>query len=580
MTDNDLRSQLEGLFADTVPEPGAETEAGEAELLVEEAIVSLLGGEAEAKLAAVGPMAVEVPSPILAKPEEAKEAYGPPQIPPKRIRFWKVTLGEQRTNIYDILLRSVTILGGVLLAFLLIRLMWQEPSGAGLPSLYFAAYTVALAILLLQWMFNSSSTRALREAGERVTEATRSQTILEERADELATANALLQKRTLQLQAADQISQAVASVLDPNELAQQAVNLIRERFDLYYVGLFLIDESERWAVLQAGTGEAGRRMLARDYKVEIDDTSTVGWCMANAQVRIAPGPDVMDSNGRTEHSTEPPRGSLSDVNSLLPEARSKMALPLRSRGQVIGALDVQSTGREAFSQEDIAVLQAVAERVAVAIDNAQLFAEIQARLEEMETSQRQSAREQWTDIAPTRAVTSYERARPDAIPLEDAATSGDISALDRVIEQAMARREAVVQSNTGNGTEQAALVVPISLRGEPLGALGLHETGGKRRWTDDEIALIEAVADQMALAIENARLLEETQRRARQERHVADISARVRSSTEVDTILRTAIRELGRTLRASDGLIRLGSGDETASLQTDNEAVDDDNANI
>jgi len=545
---------------------------------VEEAIVGLLGGEAEAKLAAAGPMAVEVPSPIPARPEEAKEAYGPPQIPPKRVRFWKIILGEQRTNTYGILLRGVTILGGVLLLFLLIRLMWQKPSGAG-PSLYFAAYTVALAILLLQWMFNSSSTRSLREAEERATEATRSQTLLKERADELAAANALLQKRTLQLQAADQIIQAAASLLDPNELARQAVNLIRERFDLYYAGMFLIDESEQWAVLRAGTGEASRRMLAQDYKVEIDDTSTVGWCTANAQVRIAPGPDVMNLNSRAEHSTEPPRGSLADVNSLLPEARSEMALPLRSRGQVIGALDVQSTGRDAFSQEDIAVLQTVADQVAVAIDNAQLFAEIQARLEEMEASQRQSAREQWTDLAPTRAVASYERARPDAIPLEDTTTSGDISALDRVVEQAMARREAIVQSDTGNGTEQAALVVPISLRGEPLGALGLQDTGGKRRWTNDEIALIEAVADQMALAIENARLLEKTQRRARQERHVADISARVRSSTEVDTILRTAIRELGRTLRASDGLIRLGSGDETASLQTDKEAVDDDSAN-
>ena len=104
------------------------------------------------------------------------------------------------------------------------------------------------------------------------------------------------------------------------------------------------------------------------------------------------------------------------------------------------------------------------------------------------------------------------------------------------------------------------LVAPIRLRGEIMGALGLHEPEGKHWWTDDEIALVEAVADQMALAIENARLLADTRQRAERERLIADISAQVRASTDVNTILRTAIRELGRALRASDGLIRLGVG--------------------
>jgi GAF domain-containing protein len=136
----------------------------------------------------------------------------------------------------------------------------------------------------------------------------------------------------------------------------------------------------------------------------------------------------------------------------------------------------------------------------------------------------------------------------------------------------------VVRLDAGIGAEDATLVVPIRLRGETLGALGLQETDGERWWTDDEIALIEAVADQMALAIENARLLEETQRRAAQERVLSDITAQVRASTQVDTILRTAVREIGRALRASEGVIKLGSGNDSGSHSNNEGGLDDDSA--
>jgi len=578
MTGKDLRSQLEGLFADTALEPEAE----EAELLLEEAVVGLLREGAKTEPAAAGPAAVQVPPPVPVGPVsiptektrgEAKEKHNLPRIPQASVRFWNVTLRERQTKTLSILLRGVTILGGAFLVFLLIRLIWQKPMiWSWFHTLYLAAYAVAIITTLIQWMLNSSLTRALRETEERHTEAVRSQTLLGERADALATANALLQKRTLQLQTAVLISQAAASVLDPDELVQQTVNLIRERFDLYYVGLFLTDESGQWAALQAGTGEAGRQMLAQGYSLKVGDTSTVGWCIANAQVRAAPDPDAMRFNGPTEHSHK----QLVEINPLLPEARLEMALPLQSRGRTIGALNVQSTEREPFSQEDIAILQTMSNQIAVAIDNAQLFTEIRARLEEVEADQKRYVREQWADFLSARAAPGYERTRPGVTPLDETIMSEGVGELSRAIEQAMSQREVVVQSDTGNGTGEATLVVPISLRGETLGALGLHETEDRRQWTDDEIALIESVADQMALAIENARLLDETRRRAERERLTADISTQVRASTEVDTILRTAIRELGRALRASDGLIRLEVGDEAGLPQADDGAVVDE----
>jgi GAF domain-containing protein len=561
MADEDLTSQLQGLFSGA----GAEPEADESELQLEEIVADLLGGETEAELTAARPAAVEVPAPIPASPEEAEEK----RISPADAHPRELTRGKRHPGIRSILMHGVTAIGGVLLLSLLIYLVRQGPGvWSRSHTLYIAACAVAIFITLMQWTFNFSLSRALRQAEEKRAEAVRAQSLRKEQAHELATANALLQKRTLQLQAAAQISQATGSALDPDEVMERAVKLIRERFDLHYVGLFLIDESGQWAVLRAGTGDAGRRMLAQGYKLEVDGASTIGWCTAHGEVRIAPGLDTMSRRG------------LAEVNLLLPETRSEMALPLRSRGRVIGALDVQSTECEALCQEDIAVLQTVAAQVAVAVDNAQLFAEMQARLEEMETRPRHPVPARWADRLSARAAPAYERTRPGVAPLGDATVSGDVGALDQAIEQAMARQEVVVQSDAGAGTGQAALVAPISLRGEALGVLGLHEAAGQRQWTDDEIALIETVADQMALAIENARLLRETQQRAERERLVADVSAQVRASTEVDTILRTAIRELGRALRASDGLIRLGAGDEAGSPHADTGDVDDDGADI
>jgi GAF domain-containing protein len=294
--------------------------------------------------------------------------------------------------------------------------------------------------------------------------------------------------------------------------------------------------------------------------------------MASAQARVAAERDITS------------RRSLDEASPLLAQTRSQVAVPLRSRGRVLGALDVHSRDLEAFSESDIGVLQVVADQVAVALDNAETLARIEGKLNELEASQKRAMRERWLDALTAQAGSSYERTRPGTPLLDDRLASGGSTVLSQAIEQAQARGEVVTQPDAGNGTGQApstfeaqvrdlrsasgeaVLVAPISLRGEIMGALGLHEPGGEHWWTGDEIALVEAVADQMALAIENARLLAETRQRAERERLIADISAQVRASTDVNTILRTAIRELGRALRASDGLIRLEvSGEEESS---------------
>jgi len=540
MTEKDLRDYIEGLFSDT----GLESEADTSELLAEEAIVDLLAGEAEPDLAGVGEVAAEVQPRVVAQPA----ATGRPSKTPRAgIGFWGVPLKEQRPRILSILLNCVTTLGGVLLVFLLIRLIWREPMPwSRFQTLYFAAYMVAIVITLIQWMFNASLSKALREAEEKRDEAVRSQTIVRVQVDELARANAPLQRRVFQLETAFQIVQAVASILDPDEVLQRAVNLIRERFDLYHVGLFLIDRSGQWAVLRASTGEKEDQMRQPGYRVKVGDTSIVGWCTANAQLCTAPTPGATSIHGH-------------EVTPTLPEIRSEMAIPLESHGHLIGALKVQSTEREAFPEEDVAVLQMVTQQIAIAIDNTQSLAEIRSRLQAVEKRTRDYAPTEGTYPISTQVALSYERTDHGGIHRASTTIPDELGELGATVAEALASRQAVVQSDSSDGREEAALLTPIRLRGEALGVLGLHETDSGREWTDDEVALVEAVADQMALAIENARLLEETQRRAEREQTLGQMTARFTRSLDIDTLLQTAVRELGQLLQVDETSVYLGT---------------------
>lgn len=182
----------------------------------------------------------------------------------------------------------------------------------------------------------------------------------EERKEEREQLLADLERRALQMRTAAEVSRAASSFLDPEELVQRAVNLIHDRFNLYYVGLFLVDKTREWAVLQAGTGEAGKKMLEKGHKLKVGGESMVGWCVANKKARIA-----LDTGEEAVRFDNP----------LLPETHSEMALPLVSRGDVIGALTIQSSNQAAFGVDDITVLQTMADQLANAISNTGLYRE-------------------------------------------------------------------------------------------------------------------------------------------------------------------------------------------------------------
>jgi len=178
------------------------------------------------------------------------------------------------------------------------------------------------------------------------------------------------EQRALELQTAAEVSRAASSILNPNVLLPQSVELIQERFNLYYAGIFLVDDSEEWAVLRAGTGEAGRIQLERHHQLKLGGESMIGRCIASGEAQIAL--DVGDAAMRFQ-------------NPVLPETRSEMALPLISRGRTLGAMTIQSIRAAAFDQENINTLQTMADQLANAIENARLFAQAQLQNVELDT---------------------------------------------------------------------------------------------------------------------------------------------------------------------------------------------------
>jgi GAF domain-containing protein len=351
-----------------------------------------------------------------------------------------------------------------------------------------------------------------------------------------------LELRAARLETASEVGRAAASVLDLDILVQWVVELVRESFDLYYAGLFLVDELGQFAVLAGGTGEPGRIMKEAGHKLEVDGLSMVGTACGTRSARIAL--DVGEESVRFD-------------NPLLPETRSEMALPLMVGERVLGALDVQSSESAAFSQEDIVVLQLVADQVAVAIDNAHKFSEEAGLLEATSPVYRVSRR-----LAT--AVSTDEIAQ--VIISAVAETEADGCAVGRLDFSATGRVESAVFLGSWDRTRESGFPVgiPFSAATSPFplemvtsfwAVEDIREDSGLRQGSREFLArfpgrafvnvplrvgqqvigfvsiyrdregpfspvsvrLYETLGDQAAVSLERARLLDTTRRRAEQE---------------------------------------------------------------
>ena len=327
-----------------------------------------------------------------------------------------------------------------------------------------------------------------------------------------------LERHALQLQVAADVSREASAIQEQEQLLDHTVQLISKRFNFYHAGIFLIDDAGKSAILRAASSEGGQRMLARGHKLEVGKVGIVGFVAGSGTPRIAHdvGTDAIFFN-----------------NPDLPQTRSELALPLNSRGKIIGVLDVQSTKPAAFSEGDVTTLQILADQVALAIDNNRLMTETNRALQELRNLYALQVGEAWRKSLGDRKISySYNRYTSQ-------------------------QRENGDSTHTSLDDDAATLQVPIIFRGHPLGSIKLKKDSEQSGWSHEEIQIITSVVTQFSLALENARLLEETQRRAERERRFSEITARIRSSNDPQVILETAAAELRNALGVTQSQILL-----------------------
>lgn len=345
---------------------------------------------------------------------------------------------------------------------------------------------------------------------------------------------AQLGRRADQMEAISIVARSIASLQNLDELLPQITKLISGQFNFYHVGIFLVDGEREFSVLRASNSPGGQQMLARQHKLKMDSTSIVGYATSRSEPRIALDVGV---------------DSVFFDNPDLPDTRSEMALPLRVGGLVIGALDVQSLHPNAFSEEDVEVLSTLADQVAIAIENARLFSKSQEALKESEETFAHYVRQEWSRFAREAKSPGYLFDGKRTTPLDQVDKYEKVKTLPQTGRLSLDKKA-------------MDLVVPIRLRGQTIGYLDVKSKSGTRKWTQDDITLLEAAAERAALALENARLVESSQRHASRERTIGEISTKIGNVSDVDSIMQTAVEELGR---------RIGSATEvTLELESEN----------
>ncbi len=379
-------------------------------------------------------------------------------------------------------------------------------------------------------------------------------------------------RRALQLQTAAEIARDISGSLDVNELLVRAVSLIRERFNFYHAAVFLIDPSGEYAVIREATGEAGLQMKRAGHKLAVGSKSIVGYVSGSGEPLV-----VADTSKDATYYANP----------LLPETRSEVALPLRVGPRILGVLDVQSTEPYAFGEEDVNVLRILADQLAVAVLNSELFSETQEHLsqhrllhhvttaaasgttlEEALNSAAQGLQvtlggdrvailllNKETRSLEIKASTGYsEEVKNLSIPIGSGITGWVAAHLQPLRIDDVTKDSRYIQVS---GDTRSELAIPLVYRGELLGVLNV-ESDRIAAYSENDEEMLGTLGGSLAAIIANARLLEQIRRQVDRERLLYEVTSRIRRSTDTRTIMETTASELSKALGARRTRIRVG----------------------
>lgn len=416
-------------------------------------------------------------------------------------------------------------------------LLWLETRGLPLPiqppayrpvDLLTIRTTEILALALLTSLAAENIRASLARATRRQADLEQTnrqlqyiRTSLEQR---LADRTRLLENRTTQFQTVAEIGKLFSAQRSLDQFLPEIASLISARFGYYHIAIYLLEPAtpNSSAILAAANSLGGQAMLARGHRVKPGQPGLLGHVLAAAEMRLAP---------------EVTRDPLYIPEPDLPDTRAQIVLPLISGQTLLGLLDIHSRAENPFNSDDIAILRLLADQIAFAIENARLIAENQAALEKSSRLYGELSAGAWQNLL---------RQRPELAIL---------CSIQDSIEQVSGewRPEQIQAAQLGQTIQasQATLAIPIKIRGHVTGVIRLRKPDDAPDWTREEIALMETLTDQLAVALESARLFQETQRRAERERLASEITARMRLSNDPQAILQTAVHELRQALQAN-----------------------------
>ena len=318
-----------------------------------------------------------------------------------------------------------------------------------------------------------------------------------------------VEERTRGLAIVASMNEQLAGISNIDRLLNQVVNQVKDSFDYYHVHVYLFDEERENLVVTAGTGEAGETMKANRHSISASAKSLVA--------RAARTRTVVSIDNVREAADWLP-------NPLLPDTHSEVAVPIIVDGEVAGVLDVQQDEVAAFDEAAFDLLRSLANQISIALRNARQFAQVQSALAEAEAVQEQYLERAWDRERLKRASTAEVDVR---------LAEADVETVP-------------------------VLNVPIDFRQMTIGNLEFESTDPNRDWSEDELALIDAVADQVAQTAENLRLFEETRQRAGREAAIREITDKLRAAPNMDLLLETAARELGSHIGVRHTVLELG----------------------
>jgi GAF domain-containing protein/HAMP domain-containing protein len=381
--------------------------------------------------------------------------------------------------------------------------------------------------------------------------------------------------RTQRLETVALLSEHLSAILHLEVLLAEVVDQIKEKFDYYHAHIYLLDDKRQNLVVAAGTGEAGAEMKARGHHIALNTpTSLVARAARTGEI-------VRVDNVREAEDWLP--------NPLLPHTYSEMAVPitLGVQGEIVGVLDVQQDKIAALDEGDANLLRTLANQIAVAIRNARLFAEVERALTDARVAQERYIEQAWEQAKATARNIKYHYTGPEALPLDEMVLT---KAKQEAVNQ---NRPVIITIDHEHGTvvddqptsdQQAPMNVenwevkkhvgsvaaPINLHSKIIGTLQLYPSQPNQSWTEDDLAIVEAVVNELALAAENLRLFEETREQANYERLVSDITQKIRQAPNMEILAKTAAEALSAVLGVSDGMVRLNVSTEQRQVAGEN----------